>query len=189
MAFDGIHPDARALEEAFFGQENARLLEKLRANVARKEQREALRQVVSIDDEAFLDRLIEMGIRPETVLALRLVPLAFVAWADGRIDAAEKKAILEAAAQHELVPGSPGHTLLTSWLARAPDAHLFEVWKGYVRSIWTAFRPDERAEMRERMTGLARGVAEAAGGFLGLTSRISPGERAVLSEIEAALAD
>jgi hypothetical protein len=32
-------------------------------------------------------------------------------------------------------------------------------------------------------------VAEAAGGFLGLTSRISPAERAVLDEIESSLED
>lgn len=184
-----INPDARSLEEAFFGQENARLLEKLRAKVARKEQREALRQVVGIHDEDFLDRLIDLGIRPETVLALRLVPLAFVAWADGRIEPAEKKAILEAAEQHEIAAGSPGHALLTSWLARAPEPHLLEIWKGYVRSIWSAFRPEERAEMRTRMIGLSRGVAEAAGGFLGLTSKISPAEAAVLRDIEGALAD
>ena len=189
MAYDDINPDARSLEDAFFGQENARLLEKLRAKVERQEQREALRQVVNVDDEGFLDRLVDMGIRPETVLVLRLVPLAFVAWADGRIDAKEKQAILDAAAEHEIAPGSPGHTLLTTWLARAPEPHLLDAWKAYVRSIWTAFRADERAEMRRNMTGLARGVAEAAGGFLGLTSRISPAERVVLDEIEAALAD
>jgi len=189
MGYDDIHPDARSLEDAFFGQENARLLDKLRAKVARQEQREALRQVVRIEDEAFLDRLIDMGIRPETVLALRLVPLAFVAWADGRIEAKEKQAILDAAAEHEIAPGSPGHTLLTTWLARAPEPHLLDAWKAYVRSIWSAFRAEERAEMRRNLTGLARGVAEAAGGFLGLTSRISPAERAVLDEIEATLAD
>ncbi len=32
-------------------------------------------------------------------------------------------------------------------------------------------------------------VAEAAGGFLGLTSKISASERAVLDEVEAALPD
>ena len=189
MGYDEINPDARSLEEAFFGQENSRLLEKLRAKVARQEQREALRQVVKVQDDGFLDRLIDMGIRSETVLALRLVPLAFVAWADGSIDTKEKKAILDAAAKHEIAAGSPGHTLLTAWLARAPEPHLLEAWKAYVRSIWTAFRAEERDEMRRNMTGLARGVAEAAGGFLGLTSPISSAERAVLDEIESALKD
>jgi len=42
-----------------------------------------------------------------------------------------------------------------------------------------------------RKVGLerARGVAEAAGGFLGLGSRISAKERAVLAEMEQLLAD
>ena len=65
-----ILADARTLEEAFFAKDNARLLEQMRE----KKQREELREVVQIKDEAFLDRLIELGINPETVLALTLVP-------------------------------------------------------------------------------------------------------------------
>ena len=187
MAAMGINPDARALEEAFFGQENAKLLEKLRAKAEQKERREALRQVVHIEDEAFLDRLLDLGIRAETVLALRLVPLAFVAWADGRMDPAERAAILRAAEERAIAPDSPGHALLQSWLSHAPEPRLLEIWKGYVRSIWTAFSAEERDEMRRKMVDLSRGVAGAAGGFLGLTSKISREEQAVLDEIESTL--
>ena len=77
-----ILADARALEEAFYTKENARLLEQLRE----KKQRTALREVVQIEDDAFLDRLIELGINSEAVLALKLVPLLAVAWADGILD-------------------------------------------------------------------------------------------------------
>jgi len=188
MVSMGSNADARALEEAFFGQQNARLLEKLRAKAERRARHEALREVVRIEDDAFLDRLIDLGIRPETVLALRLVPLAFVAWADGRIDAAERDAILRAAEEKELPAGSPAHTLLSTWLSHAPEPHLLDLWKGYVRSIWSAFTVEEQNEMRRNMIGLAREVADAAGGFLGLTSRISAAERKVIAEIEAVLA-
>jgi hypothetical protein len=80
-----IFADARTLEDAFFTKENARLLEQLKG----KQKREALREMVKVEDETFLDRLIELGIGPETVLALTLVPLIAVAWADGTLDGRE----------------------------------------------------------------------------------------------------
>jgi tellurite resistance protein len=49
------------------------------------------------------------------------------------------------------------------------------------------FTDDERRRMRERMLDWAVAVAESAGGFLGLTSKISPSERAVIKELENVL--
>ena len=44
-------------------------------------------------------------------------------------------------------------------------------------------------EIRASALERARSVAEATGGFLGLTSRISPQEKAVLDELGQVLAD
>jgi hypothetical protein len=40
--------------------------------------------------------------------------------------------------------------------------------------------------LKQDLLGRARGVAEAAGGFLGLGKRISSAEQAVLTELEQA---
>jgi hypothetical protein len=178
-----ILADARTLEEAFFAKDNARLLEQMRE----KKQREELREVVQIKDEAFLDRLIELGINPETVLALTLVPLTAVAWADGILEDRERDAVMKAAEEKGVSPGTAGHQLLETWLSRRPDPEVFEIWKKYVRGIWVTFTDDERRRMRERMLDWAVAVAESAGGFLGLTSKISPSERAVIKELENVL--
>jgi len=45
----------------------------------------------------------------------------------------------------------------------------------------------DRTEMRERVLGRARSVAEAAGGFLGLGSKVSEAEEQVLDELDLAL--
>ena len=74
------------LEEEFFAKKNARLLQEMRKKTEHEEQREALRKVVAVQDDAFLDRLIAMGIVPERAMVLRLIPLIFVAWADGSVD-------------------------------------------------------------------------------------------------------
>lgn len=180
-----INPDARSLEEEFFARENARLLEQLREKSRTEERREALRSVVQTQDDGLLDRLVDLGIGPETVLALTLVPLTVVAWADGEMDDRERRAILKAAEERGVSPDSPGRQLLESWLDTKPGPRLVEVWKKYVRAIWAEFSEEERREMRRRSLDRARAVAQAAGGFLGLTSKISPAEQEVLEELEA----
>ena len=175
--------DARSLEDAFFTKENARLLEELRA----KRKRDTLREVVQVEDEAFIERLMELGINAETVLALTLVPLTTVAWADGKLDDSERDAITKAAEEKGISPGTAGHQLLETWLSRRPDQELFESWKRYVGGIWETFTDEERDQMRKRTLDWALAVAEAAGGFLGLTSKVSASERAVLKELEKVL--
>jgi hypothetical protein len=187
MPHPDMNPDAGALEDAFFAQQDRQLLERLREQAMLRDRREALRAVAPNADDALLDRLMAMNIGPETVLALLLVPLTVVAWADGSIDPRERSAILRAAEQRGIVAGSPAHTMLNSWLERKHGSELVDAWKRYVRTIWGAFEETERCEMRERMLGMAREVAQAAGGFLGLTSRISKAEQAALDDLEAAL--
>src|SRR5262245_60472249 len=181
------NPDARALEDAFFARQDAKLLETLRQQARQKERRAALRETLPNADDALLDRLLDLGIGPGTVLAVILVPLAAVAWADGSIDDRERAALIRAATERGVAPGSPAMTLLEGWLAHPPDAGLLKVWKHYVRALWGSLGDAERGAMHDRMIGLARGVAEAAGGFLGLGSKISPAERAVLEEMDQAL--
>jgi tellurite resistance protein len=131
--------------------------------------------------------LIELGIGPETVLALTLVPLIGVAWADGTLDDRERDAIIKAAEDKGVSPETAGHQLLEMWLSRRPDQGLFDSWKQYVRGIWENFTDEERRRMREKTLDWALAVAEASGGFLGLTSKVSPSERAVIKELEKVL--
>jgi hypothetical protein len=77
--------------------------------------------------------------------------------------------------------------LLANGLARQPDPRLFSTWKSYVKRLWGYFTADERWQMRQNLLRSTREVAEAAGGFLGLTSKISEEERKILQEIEALL--
>jgi hypothetical protein len=180
---DRMLADARALEEAFFTKENARLLVELRE----KKKREALREMVQVEDEAFIERLIELGIGPETVLALTLVPLATVAWADGKLEDRERDAVIKAAEEEGISPGTAEYQLLETWLSHRPDKELFENWKRYVRGIWETFDHYERRQMRKTTLDRAVAVAESAGGFLGLTSKVSASERAVIKELENVL--
>lgn len=188
MEFDSLSGAAKSLEDAFFAKENARLLQQLRENTKREERRKALRDVIQIQDEGLVDHLLELGLGPETVLAVTLIPLAMVAWADGTIEPQERDAILQAAAQKGIAPGSIAGQVLDSWLNEPLDAKLIDTWKRYIQTIWPSLSPHEREEVRQMGLERARSVAEAAGGFLGLGSRVSVRERAVLDELGQLLA-
>ena len=182
-----LNSDARSLEEAFFAKKNAESLEKLRQKVRQEERRQAMREAVPNADDALVDHLLEIGLNPETVLALILVPLLLVAWADGSIDRRERDALLKAAGERGVAPGSLSRKILEGWLEQRPEPRLLEVWKRYARAVWGTLGETERRAVHARMIDLARGVAEAAGGFLGLGSKVSPAERAVLDDLEGAL--
>jgi tellurite resistance protein len=115
-----------------------------------------------------------------------LVPLAAVAWADGSLDEKERKAVLNAASERGIKPGTASYTLLETWLKQKPSQKLMDVWKRYTRSIWEQITKEEQVLLRVNIVGRAREVAQAAGGVLGVGS-ISPQEKAVLEELEKVL--
>ena len=178
----------KALEESFFAKENAKLIEKLRAEQRQKSAREGLAAISGISDPAVLDELVKLGIGPETWLAVSLAPLVEVAWADGEVEPAERRAVLAAAEANGVVPGSPSYALLEGWLARRPDARLLQAWGEYIVEVCSRLQVSEREALRRQVVGRARAVAEAAGGILGLGRKVSDREDRVLRELEKAFA-
>jgi tellurite resistance protein len=176
----------KALEEEFFRRRDAALLEHRRVEAARQQARAALAAASRITDEDLLDELVAMGIDADTLVALSLIPLAEVAWADGRIDAAEKRAVLEATRAAGLEPQRAGHHLVESCLTARPPKALRGLWRSYIESLCAALSAEERDSLRRELTRQASAVADAAGGFKGLFSRVSAQEEAVLEEIAGA---
>jgi hypothetical protein len=176
----------KALEEQFFAKENERLKQKIRAQLAQHAARQALAQASGIDDDAVLDGLIAAGVKPVTWAAIELIPMIEVAWADGTLEKKERAAILAAAAECNVRPGTPPYELLESFLARRPDAKLLKVWGEYVVSVYGRLDAAGRSELKQNILGRAQRVASVAGGILGLGNKISPDEQRVLDELARA---
>lgn len=98
----------------------------------------------------------------------------------------ERKAILKAASERGVEPGSANYTMLEVWLKEKPNQQLMDAWKKYARGLWEQLAEHERILMRESIVGSAREIAETAGGFLGLQA-ISSQEEALLKELEKVL--
>jgi hypothetical protein len=83
---------------------------------------------------------------------------------------------------------SPAGQLIQSWLASTPPASLLQAWRAYMADLYKQLSAADRASLRDSVLNRARAVAEAAGGFLGLGTKISPAEEEVLRTLEGVFA-
>ena len=176
----------RALEEAFFRNEQERRRELQRLRREEESATRALREASGIDEEPILRKLAGLGVRAETLAALTLIPLVEVAWADDRMESEEREAVLAGAESTGIALGSPSHALLELWLDDRPAPDLRLAWREFIAALCEQLSAPERLRLRDNVLGRARRVAEAAGGLRGLRDPVSKEEKAVLEELAKA---
>ncbi|MDP1564154.1 MAG: hypothetical protein Q8M16_22445 [Pirellulaceae bacterium] len=185
MEDDSLQKRGNALEAQFFNEVDRKLIEKLRADMAHKSASDRLKASTGLADEAVIDELLALGINDESVSALSLFPLVWVAWADGSVEPAEKAAILKAATDTGVDSDSVAGHLLNEWLRRAPEEEVIRAWVDYIGALKAAAGEATFQRVKQSVLQRAYDVADAAGGILGL-GRVSAKERGVLRRLEQA---
>jgi len=181
-----IQGQRRRLEDAFFLQEDKKLIEKLREMEKMKVTLAALKDVSGIHNERILKKLIELDVQPQTMSSLSIVPLVMVAWADGAVDEDEKKAVLSAAGDSGVKSGCIEHSIIERWMAHRPGRELLEAWEHYIRGLCEKLSPEEVRLLKDDLLGQARSIAQASGGFLGFGNKVSAEEEAMLKKLARA---
>lgn len=181
---DSLQNRQRAMEDLFFKQQDQRLLDDYRKKIEDDKAMNSLSAATGIKSNDLLVKLVDSGISADSLTALSMIPLIVVAWADNEMADQEREAIKKAADESGLSSGS-GLELVESWLSKKPEDELLATWSSYVGELKGTVDGAEFAEMKADIMGRARTVAEAAGGFLGLTSKISSAETEVLESLEA----
>jgi hypothetical protein len=182
---DSMDERRSALEDEFFHKQDQQKLHAMKDKLESQATKEELRKVSGMTDDAVLDRLVGLGLTGKTVAALSLVPLIAVAWADGEIQDNERDAILHGATGKGMEDGTPGHALLTTWLAKKPDDGLFDAWLGYIKSLTSQLNDEQTRLLKKQILNFSSLIAGSAGGFLGI-GKVSGSEEKVLARIEAA---
>ncbi|NQV25281.1 MAG: hypothetical protein HQ518_13035 [Rhodopirellula sp.] len=176
----------RSLEAAFFRKVDFELLEKLRLRMANDQALERLAADTGIHNQQVLQELLDLNFTPHNLLALWLVPLTQVAWADGRVMPAEREAVLNSLRKHGYAEDSPAWRLLESWLDYKPCDEVLTAWKNYAQAVVQTAGQEKLLPLRSELLDRAREVAEAAGGVFGFGS-VSKTEETILHQIEDAL--
>jgi hypothetical protein len=182
---ESLEERGRALENQFYDKENKEKLAAMKGKLDAQRSREDLRKASGMTDDAVLDKLVELGLRANTIAALSLVPLIEVAWADGEIQDNERTAILQGAHGKGLESGTDGYELLQTWLKSRPSTDLFDAWEAYIKALASQLNDEQNRLLRNQIVGFAKMVAASAGGFLGI-GKVSASEEKSLGKIEKA---
>jgi tellurite resistance protein len=129
-------------------------------------------------------RIAGMGFAGEAAQVFDLVPLIHVAWADGAIQRGERAAILEVLEARGLRPGDHPFVVIEALLEERPSEEFLEESLLACRDLLQG-----RAASGATVVELCLRVAEAAGGFLGLGSRISVEERQLIERVAQLLGE
>lgn len=132
-----------------------------------------------VTDRDVAARIEQLGFGGEAARLFDLVPLVEVAWADGRIQRAERATILEVVRARGFDLRSEPAQRIAALLESPPDAAFFDEARAVCAELLLA-----RGEA-SRLTTLAlcRKVAEAAGGIFGFRSATSAAEAGALARI------
>ena len=163
MAKDIFRERERGEEQAYFRQEDARLIAKLRHKAQLSEIAHALAEKLHVDEPELFERVKKLGVTLDTGSAFILAPLVEVAWVDGKVTHAERDTILEIARQRGVEPESADYRQLLDWLAHRPSDELFQTALDAIRIGLSVLPPDESEQRIARIIKACEEVAQAAG--------------------------
>tara|TARA_R110002049_G_scaffold50370_3_gene143106 strand:- start:148296 stop:148862 length:567 start_codon:yes stop_codon:yes gene_type:complete len=183
---DALHKRGKALEDEFFHRVDEELRAKIRQQVQRETTRETLAALTGFTDDDLLDHLVEANFEASTIAALALVPLVWVAWADGKVTPKERQAVIHASLKRGLENQPTALHLVEEWMAKRPPDSLWDLWVEYARAIDDSLSPATAKMLSTVILNQATAVATAAGTRLG-RNKISEPERKILDEIAACI--
>ena len=133
--------------------------------------------------------LKDLRVPREAYRVVSLLPLVYVAWADGKIQKGERDMILRIARERGLLEQG-GEDALARWLSEAPSKQQLkadlEMLNELARSD-KALKQEFGADEEQLLLAWCQDVADAAGGLLGLKSARTDAETAALKLIAGAL--
>lgn len=170
-------------ENAYFRQkEMERREDKRRAmEKAAKELQEArgVAKAAGTEDMELAARIHALGFSGETAMVFDLMPLVHVAWADGKVQRAERATILTVLEHRNIARDSEAFVAIEAMLEEQPSEAFMAESLAALRDLM-ADRPEgDTTEMIE----LCAAVADASGGILGLARRVSGEERELIAKI------
>jgi len=183
---DALQNRVRSLENAFFSEQDQKLLAGLKDKLDRDSAISKFREATGIQDLAVLEALFQLGMSPHGLAALRAFPLIAVAWADGSTTADEIATVRTIAYQHFKKDSAAGE-LVERWLASPPAPGMLEAWESCVAIMFRSMPAAESTALKTKLVHEINEVAAASGGLLGWGA-VSQSEKQTMERIKAALA-
>jgi|SRR5215207_1918568 len=190
MEKDSFRERERAIEETYFRQQDAKLIERLRREAKLEDIATALAEKLQVDNPDLLRRVRELGVTVDTAPAFFSAPLIQVAWAEGSVTKQEQDTVLRLACARGIEENSPAYTQILEWLRVRPADAIFDTAVEVINSGFSVLPPEEKEERIKRIVQACHEVAMASGSglakLLGLGG-VSSDEASILDTITSTL--
>ena len=133
--------------------------------------------------------LKELRVPRAAYRVVSLLPLVYIAWADGRIQRSERDLILHIARERGMLDHG-GEDALSRWLSEPPSKQQLQADLAVLNELARSDRKLQEefgADEEQLLLAWCQDVADAAGGLLGLKSARTDAENAALKTIVGAL--
>ena len=133
--------------------------------------------------------LKDLRVPREAYRVVSLLPLVYVAWADGKIQKGERDLILQIARERGMLDHG-GEDTLSRWLSEPPSKQQLRTDLAALNELARSDRKLQEefgADEEQLLLAWCQDVADAAGGLLGLKSARTDAENAALKTIAGAL--
>jgi hypothetical protein len=147
-----------------------------------------LSENTGITNAEILQALEELGYNHETVRLLHLMPVIYIAWADGRMKPKERKMIVEVARLAGIAEGSEADARLSSLLETAPSEQTWEASFVAIQAVLRAGSKEHTETIRRNVLSYSDDIASLSKGLFGLDLIGSGTEKAALERVVKELA-
>lgn len=133
--------------------------------------------------------LKDLRVPRDAYRVVSLLPLVYVAWADGKIQKGERDLILQIARERGMLDHG-GEDALSRWLSEPPSKQQLRTDLAALNELARSdgkLREEFGADEEQLLLAWCQDVADAAGGLLGLKSARTDAENAALKTIAGAL--
>jgi hypothetical protein len=182
---DAFKNRCRSLENAFFSDQDQKLIRELQDKLSAEEAVSKLQAETGIKDTSTLKALHDLGITPGALSAFRIFPLIAVAWADGTLDPQEATTV-RMIAERYVSQGSAACSLLDRWLKEKPSAEMLAAWESSSEAVFSSIGTQQSASLKTQLVDEIGEVARASGGVLGFVAT-AKSESDLIARIKRAL--
>lgn len=169
------------LQDYFDGLEEM-VVKKLHQEVQTKQGRAELIRSTGVEDPNLIAELTHLGITADGLIALRLFPLAMVAWAEDLVDKEERETVLAEALRLGIREDTTAWILLDHWLRKPLPGLGVDAWRRYTHGIFSKMSPIAVKRLVKLTRKQMEAVAKASGGHFGF-GKVSKKEQLLIERL------
>ena len=174
------------IEDRFFADLEDMIVDRLHSEAETEQGHAELVRSTGIQDKQLIAELVDLGITAQGLMALRLLPLVLVAWAEDRVDEQERIKVMAEANRLGIQEGSVAAVLLHEWLRKMPHGECVDAWKRLMHGIFQEMSEVAQNKLIDATEQQMTAVAKASGGHLGI-GKVSTKERQMIAGLTLAL--